>query len=132
MVERQTELLKDLHVLNADVTRVLAKRKSWMDAHMPDFAKVQVGEEIYDLDSGKRLGVVSKLYRYWDGQRNPLYDTGMDVHYEFNTGSNIFDNTSRQQVRVGTKKDLDDEYRSRLAVSNMAGNWHELFGAEKG
>lgn len=126
----EAELRNELMVLNAEVTAILAKRKAWMDAHMPEFAKVQVGESIYDLDTGRCLGIVSELYRYWDNQNNPLYDTSMDVCYQYNKGNNIFDNTSRRHVRIGSKSDLDRERELRSNLSSLADvNWDKIFGS---
>jgi hypothetical protein len=91
-------LLQELKQLNAEVDAVLAKRKAWMDEHMKDFAKVQIGEDIYDLHTKRKLGVVTAHYRYWDHQHNPLYDNGMNVECQFqpNPREKFFDNTSRQ------------------------------------
>lgn len=91
----KTALTAELKTLNDEVKAILAKRKAWMDAHMADFARYQIGEEIYDANTGRRLGVISKHYRYW-GDRDPTYDTSMNVEYEFHTGNNCYDNTSRQ------------------------------------
>ena len=123
----QKALLSELESLNAEVTAVLAKRKAWMDAHMADFAKVQVGEEIWDLRSVHCLGTVSKLYRYW-GDHNPLYDTSMSVCYQYHTGNNIYDNTSRQSLWIGTKDDAQKETEYRLRPKQT---YAEIFSESK-
>ena len=94
-------LLQELKQLNAEVDAVLAKRKAWMDEHMKDFAQVQVGEDIYDLSTRTKLGTVTKHYRYW-GERNPVFDTSMNVHCEYQPNPNVrtFDNTSRQSALI--------------------------------
>ena len=123
-------LLGDLAVFNEKVTAVLAERKSWMDAHMADFAKVPIGEEIYNLDTGQLLGVVSKHYRYWDSQQNPLYDTTMDICCEYQTQPDVlnFDNTSRQLgLRYGTKSDLDTELAWKQRPHLIEHDWEKIF-----
>ena len=92
--KKKEDLLGDLAELNQQVTQALDRRKEWMDTHMEYFAKLQVGEEIYDLKDGSFLGVVSKLYRY-DSSHNPLYDNSMNIDYEFVVGNGSYDNTSR-------------------------------------
>lgn len=111
------DLDTELAALNAEVDAALAKRKSWMDEHMKDYAKAQVGEELYDLSKMRLLGTVTELYRYQSNQ-NPLYDTHMSVHYKYVPAGyqragygNIIDNTSRQSmVSVGNA----DAYKKRL------------------
>lgn len=117
-------LLSELAVLNSEVSAVLAKRKAWMDAHMVDFARVQVGDDIYNLQTGSKLGTVSRHYRYWDAQQNPLYDTAMDVCYEYHTGNNCFDNTSRQTILVGTQAEAAEWTRPR---TKLPVNWEDVF-----
>lgn len=108
----------DLARLNDAVKHALRTRKAWMDEHMPDYAKVQVGEEIFDMRTCERLGVVTKLYRY-HGDRDPRYDTSMSIEYEFETGRSgcaIFhDNTSRHgsYFPVGTRAEVVDRLRWR-------------------
>jgi hypothetical protein len=87
-----------LDQLNKAVDDAIATRKKWMDDHMVDYAKFQVGDEIYDGDTGRRLGVVTRLYRY-HADRNPLLDRHMSIDYEFCVGKNMFDNTSRHLGR---------------------------------
>ena len=83
-----------LDQLNKAVDDAIAARKKWMDDHMVDYAEFRVGDEIYDGDTGERLGVVTRLYRY-HADRNPLLDRSMNIEYEFCIGKNMFDNTSR-------------------------------------
>lgn len=116
MNEKQNALQRELDALNAEVQAVLAKRKAWMDAHMAEFARVPVGEEIYDLKTGQKLGTVTKHYRYWDEQQNPLYDTSMSVECEFEVRPNTYDNTSRHAGALwyGTRADLKAKVASDM------------------
>jgi hypothetical protein len=92
-----------LDELNASVDGAIQARTDWLDQKMAQYAKVQVGEEIYNIDTGQRLGVVSKHYRYQAGQ-NKLFDTRLSISYEYETSSGCFDNTSRQGIPVGGKE----------------------------
>ena len=127
--ERKAALLRELGDLNKEVNTVLAKRKAWMDANMALFAKVQIGEPIFDLDIGRKLGVVSRHYRYWDAQRNPLYDTGMDIACEYETSPMIFDNTSRQSgLRYGSAADLEADLAWKNRKRLKPADWDAVFG----
>lgn len=95
-----------LDELNKRVEDAIKERRKWLDSKMPEYAKVQVGEAIYDLNKGIKLGVVSKHYRYWQDRDEGVRDTSLDINYEYNTGGNCYDNTSRQYVCVGTIEDL--------------------------
>ncbi len=110
--ELRARLDADLAALNAAVTAALKARRDWMDAHMQDYARYQVGEEIFDMATGRRLGVVSELYRYQSDQ-NPFYDTHMSVDYQYNKGGNCFDNTSRQiGLSIGNAEELAAKLKS--------------------
>jgi hypothetical protein len=100
----------ELAQLNEDVDRAIATRKAWMDAHMTDYARYQVGDVLYDLDTGRRLGTVVELYRYWGSQDDPRFDRSMAVHYRYGS-----DNTSRQPgLRYGSHDEYVQECERRL------------------
>ncbi len=102
------ELEEELKHLNQIVDAAIKQRTEWMDAHMVDFAKWKVGDKLYVLSTGEYLGAVSSLYRFWGKQKDPRYDTSMDIEYEFTRGDNIFDNTSRQpNLRIGTLEERE-------------------------
>lgn len=101
----------ELQALNDAVKEAHNKRKAWMDDHMQDYCVFKPGDEIYDLTSGRLLGVVSRLYRFHEN--HPEYDTSMTVDCEYRTDGKphgtqggCFDNTSRQYLHYGTKEDL--------------------------
>lgn len=126
----------ELAVLNAEVEAAIAKRKAWMDAHMVDYAKYQIGETLYDLKTGAVLGVISRLYRYWGG-RDARYDTHMSVEYEFKTPHIGYDNTSRHAggLSFGNHEDLIREKESQLRMARLRGpdgaiEWAKLFAPE--
>lgn len=85
------DFVRELRVLNEAVEEAIQRRRTWMDAHMADFAEHPIGTELFDGLTGKRLGVVTAHYRYWGEQGDPRYDTTMDINYRFDNG----DNTSR-------------------------------------
>ena len=62
----------EIAVLNQKVDEAINKRKAFLDSKMSEVAKVKIGEEIYNLETGQLLGVVTELYRYWDN-RNERY-----------------------------------------------------------
>ena len=78
---------------------------------MAEYAKVQIGDDIFDLSTGIKLGTVSRLYRYWTKQ-NKLLDCTLSIEYEYNTGGNCYDNTSRQTgLLFGDKKSAAMRFR---------------------
>lgn len=95
-----TDLSDELAALNKAVDDAIARRTAWMDKHMPAFASCKIGEEIFNRKTGQRLGVISRMYRYWGpfsgGEpRDVRFDRSMSVEYEFETSPRCFDNTSR-------------------------------------
>jgi hypothetical protein len=87
-------LQAELDALNAAVDAARKARTAWMDAHMADFAKHPVGTKVWNLRTGKCLGVIAEHYRYDRDRDGGVYDTDMSIHYRFTDG----DNTSRQML----------------------------------
>ena len=127
--EPRKTLARELDVLNAEWLEVTNRRRKWMDAHMKDFAKYQVGETIYEYATGRKLGVISELYRYWgkDGC-DPQYDYSMNVDYQYCTGNNCYDNTSRRPISICNEAELRDRDKWRAEVAN----WEKVFGSQYG
>jgi hypothetical protein len=100
-------LQAELAALNAAVDAAVKARTEWMDAHMEAVSSVKVGDELYHRDTGRMVGVVTRLYRYHGDQKDWRYDTSMSVEAEYlMTGMpNCYDNTSRQPYEIGTKED---------------------------
>jgi hypothetical protein len=86
---------EELQRLNQAVEDAVKARTAWMDAHMPDYAVVQVGEELYDREYRLR-GIVSRHYRYHGDGRDWRYDTSMSISYEYKTRDGSNHNTSGQ------------------------------------
>ena len=102
---------KKLSELNKAVDDALSARTKWLDEKMEEYAGIKVGEDIYDLRTGMRLGTVSKLYRYWAGQ-NPLFDTALNINYEYRERRFVFGNTSCQPgLEFGTKADASKRFK---------------------
>ena len=119
-------LREELKVLNEKFFAAMAERKAWMDAHMADFARYQVGDAIFEFSTGKRLGVISKLYRYWGADnRDPQYDHTMNIEYEYHTGNNCYDNTSRRPIHIATKQELLDYQKLRSEIQSK--DWSGIF-----
>lgn len=96
----------DLAALTAAVTAAIEARRDWLDAKMHECSRLQVGDDIYDLDSGQQLGRVSKLYRFWADRDYGIRDASVHCDYQYETQPRCFDNTSRQLGRsFGTRQD---------------------------
>lgn len=118
---------EQLAALNAEVDAALKKRRDWMDAHMPECSAVKVGEDIWDIDRGVYLGVVTKLYRYW-ADRDPRYDTQMSIEAEYREYPNrgYYDNTSRQtSVNFGSREEARSRLEARAKAANL--DWAEVY-----
>ncbi|MBS4102418.1 hypothetical protein [Tsukamurella paurometabola] len=111
----------ELDALNAAVQEAIDTRREWLDAKMHEVATLKVGDDIYDIESGRKLGVVSRLYRYHTNQ-NALYDTHVTVDYEYETSPRCFGNTSsRLRLSVGTREEAAS-YAKRRA-DRLARAW---------
>lgn len=122
--DRRTRLApldEELLALNSAVKDALASRKAWMDAHMPDYAKYQVGEAIYDLRTSRLLGEVIGHYRYWGG--NAEFDTSMSIEYRYKEPAplryNFIDNTSRHAgtLSLGNAEELALHHESQARIA---------------
>jgi hypothetical protein len=115
---------EELRKLTEAIDDALKARTEWLNAKMVETSDLKIGDDIYDCSTGIRLGKVTKLYRYWQGQGNQLLDTGPHCHYEYETETQLCDNTSRQTGRsFGTKEEAKSviEMRlKRLGINNPA------------
>lgn len=111
----------ELADLNAAVSAAIETRRLWLDAKMHECSRLQVGDDIYDLDSGRRLGRVTELYRYWRDRDDGVRDTSVSCHYQYETSVRLcFDNTSRQVgLTCGTREDA--ARRAEMQVSLLRG-----------
>lgn len=97
----------ELAGLNDAVTTAIENRRRWLDEKMVETSLLQVGDGLYDLDTGSRVGTVTRLYRMNAKQHNGIYDTSVSCHYEYEKEPRSFDNTSRQiGRRLGPKPAL--------------------------
>ena len=114
--DRHDHLLSELKNLNDTVTAAVEARTSWMDAHMSEFSKFQVGDTVYG-EQGQVLGVVTRLYRFHAGH-DWRYDTDMsvDATFEMRGLSNCFDNTSCQPFCCFTCEEIKARLQNRLAT----------------
>ncbi|MFA4050929.1 MULTISPECIES: hypothetical protein [Mycobacteroides] len=102
----------ELDALNAAVQAAIDARREWLDGKMRETSKLQVGDDIYDAQTGEKLGVVSGLYRYHAG-RDDLYDTDVECDYQYETRPGCFDNTSRQVGRMFGTREAPPRTRNR-------------------
>lgn len=104
----------ELDALNAAVTSAKEARRDWLDRKMHETSHLQVGDSIYDLRTGERLGTVRKLYRY---DKSSVY-----CDYEYETAPRCFDNTSSQPGRsFGTRADAASSAVLELAARFITG-----------
>lgn len=110
----------ELANLNAAVSAAIEARSLWLDAKMHETSRLQVGDDIYDLNSGRSLGRVSELYRFWRDRDEGVRDTSVDCSYRYETHPRSFDNTSRQSgLSFGTREDAAS--RAEMQVSRLRG-----------
>lgn len=94
-----------LEQLNAAVDEAIRKRREWLDAEMVRQSPIKVGDMLYDLESGRPVGRVVELYRYWRDRDNGIHDKNLDWDYGYEHGPRMIDNTSRQVGRrFGTRE----------------------------
>ena len=107
-----SEDAEELKRLKAAVKDAIAARTVWLDERMPKYAKYEVGEDLFDMDTGRWLGTVDSYYRYW-AEQNPFYDTHLSIEYKLRVQDNVYDNTSRYagQISIGNKAELERRRR---------------------
>lgn len=111
---------QELAGLNAAVSAAIEARSLWLDAKMHECSQLQVGDDIYDLDKGRRLGKVSELYRFWRDRDEGVRDTYAYCDYKYETSPRCFDNTSRQVgLSFGTREDA--ARRAEMRTSQLRG-----------
>lgn len=94
-----------LDTMNKAVADAIAARTMWLDAKMVETSELKIGDDIYDIRSGKKLGVITGLYRY-QARQNRLLDTSIYCDYEYQTEPGIIDNTSSQPgLEFGTREE---------------------------
>lgn len=108
----------ELDALNEAVTNAIETRSRWLDAKMVETSCLQVGDGIYDLDTGSRVGTVTRLYRVSAKNHNGIYDTSVSCYYEYEKAPRSFDNTSRQTGRrLGPKPALVERLLNTFITS---------------
>lgn len=94
-----------LEHLNHEVKQALSNRRKWLDQNMHDRSPLKPGDDIYDVDTGRKLGVVSKLYRYHQDRHEGIYDDHSSLDFEYETSHRGFSNTSSQYGMFGSKEE---------------------------
>ena len=108
----------ELEELNEAVTNAIETRRRWLDEKMVETSVLQVGDGIYDLDTGSRVGTVTRLYRVNAKNHNGIYDTSVSCYYEYEKAPRSFDNTSRQiGRRLGPKPALVERLLNTFITS---------------
>lgn len=107
----------ELERLNQAVKDAIAQRRAWLDTKMFETSKLKVGDEIYDLDTGQRLGVVRSLYRYWRDRNDGVLDTDHSCDYTYAHESSpmcTYNTSSQSGRRFGTKQEAIDAAQRAL------------------
>lgn len=122
-----TEDRRTLEELNAAVIASIKARREWLDSKMAEYAEVQVGEDLYNLNTGERLGKVAGFYRFWADRDNGVRDDIMDINYRYETAPNCYGNTSGfGSGRFGGKPEMEKEMQRRL--DRLRGNKFDAGG----
>mgnify|MGYP003333081605 CR=1 FL=1 len=102
---------QQLKLLNQAIDAAIKARTAWLDERMSKYAEFSIGEELYSLDTGKRLGTVTEYYRY-QATHNVIYDSSMNIDYKLHVEGCFYDNTSRHagSIRIGRKTDIKTSY----------------------
>jgi hypothetical protein len=112
----------DLDALNAAVVAAIEARRAWLDAKMEECSRLKVGDDIYDVNSGRRLGRITKLYRFWRDRDEGVRDTSPHCDYKFETSPDSYDNTSSYggALEFGTREDAAK--RAEINAQWLRGN----------
>lgn len=103
--------------LNKAVETALEMRRIWLDAKMVETSRLQIGDDIYDIHTGVKLGEVYLLYRFWRDRDGGVRDTHVSCDYQYRTSGRGFDNTSRQSGRwFGTRQDAIEYSEMRTSA----------------
>jgi len=108
---------EELKKLNKTVERAIKDRKLWLDKKMVKYAKFKIGDEIFNIQTGECVGIVRRLFRFWEDRDEGVRDTSLEIHYEYCTGGMCYDNTSRQcHVRFGSREDMKKSLQARMDI----------------
>ena len=104
------EMIDTLASLNQSVDEAIKARKAWLDSKIVEVSKLHVGDDIYNLETGRRLGTVTNLYRFWEDADEGVRDKYLSVDYQYcedldDPRGKSYDNTSRQTGIFGTRED---------------------------
>jgi hypothetical protein len=106
----------ELDALNAAVADAITARRNWLDAKIRETSQLQVGDDIYDVTSGQKVGRVTGLYRFWRDRDDGIRDDSHYCEYEYEVAPGCRDNTSRQSGRsFGTQEDALTRLEARVA-----------------
>ena len=72
-----------LRFFNQAVESAILTRQKWLDEAVERYADVQIGEELFDLESGRSLGIVTRHLRcHRNSGSGNYYDNSMSFSYE--------------------------------------------------
>jgi hypothetical protein len=85
----------ELKSLNDAVKAAIETRRKWLDAKMHEISRLKVGDGIYDLDTGRYVGMVKRLHRTWQDKHEGVLDANPYCDYEFESEPGFITSTAR-------------------------------------
>jgi hypothetical protein len=72
-----------LRFFNQAVESAILARQKWLDENVPKYAEAQIGEDLFDLETGRSLGVVTAHTRcHRNSGSGNYYDNSLAFAYE--------------------------------------------------
>ena len=107
----ETEDGKMLEKLNIAVQSAVDARTKWLDENAPKHAKFQIGDEVYDMRSFRKVGYVVRSQRRNRGDATLDKSISLEQHYATEMGSCSLCNV---EYFHGTKDEAERMLKSRL------------------
>lgn len=97
-----------------DIEQAIKAKTEYLDSLMVKYASLKIGEELFDLTTGEKLGNVKRLYRF-NGGLDYRYDYSCECNYEYVTKHGEIKNTSSQpRLIYGSKKEALEMVKNKL------------------
>lgn len=110
MIKREESDRIRLNELNDAIKSLVNERTKFLDECMEKYSEFKIGDDVYDIDTGLKVGVVKRISRHHRG--NAEYDTsfGCDIEFE-NIHVGAF---YKINYKHGTKQDVIDRHQHIL------------------
>jgi hypothetical protein len=97
--------------LQAAVLAANKAKTEWLDSKMSEYAEFKPGDEIWNANDGKRLGIVCEVKRHYRGSFE--FDS-LSIFYTYQDG--FIDNTSRISAIPISKGKLAELLRGQASL----------------